>query len=495
MKLFFLTLISIVLISIPDTNALAAAQKIQVADFTITGAENASELKIVLKNLLSTRIATDDIIAVDSADGVIAKITGSYSSFGKTFSIDASVQSADGETLGQRYAQGESPNDLIPAIGKLAAQLRPLLPAKRPAAPAPAAALPAPVSPASAAANDVNVISKPAEDVVRAAPAAQSVTQQTRIEGTLIGIAPGRVLPGKEREFVVADAKGVYLYRQADSLKKVAEYTIKTGGKILTLDTADVDNDGVLEAYVTVVDREELVSVALAVTDKGFTPISEKLPFFFRTIGLYGQDRKLIAQYAGRGTEDFYGDVRQVVKKGAMYSLGETIKLPKHADIFSFNFFADKDGKKLTAYIDRDRVLHIANETGKELWKGADHVGGSETYFLRDEQQIQNISLDRYRWRFIEQRITISPEAEIIVPQNSGTLSIGNQRSYSKNSVSAFVWNGASLEERWHTTESPNYLADYFLDSERKELVMLEQTQKEGIFTKGASVIVTKKIK
>ena len=472
MKLFLLILISIVLISTPDSNAQAASRKIQIADFTVTGAENAGDLKTVLKNLLSTRIAKDDIIAVDSADGVIARITGSYSSFGKTFSIDATVKSSDGETLGQRYVQGESPNDLIPAIGKLAEQLRPLLPAKFQAVTAPAATLPAQV-----------------------APVAQPVTQQTRIEGTLIGIAPGRVLSGKEREFVVADAKRVYLYRQTDSLKKIAEYALKTEGKILAVDTADADNDGILEAYLTVVDREELVSVALTVTEQGFTPIAEKLPFFFRAFSLYGKNRKLIAQYAGRGSEDYYGDVRQVVKKGAAYSLGETIKLPKHADIFSFNFFADKDGKQLTAYIDRDRVLHIADEAGKDLWKGADHVGGSETYFLRDEQQIQNISLDRYRWRFIEQRIVISPEGEIIVPQNSGTLSIGNQRSYSKNSVAAFVWNGASLEERWRTAEDPNYLADYFVDTELKELVMLVQTQKEGVFSKGTSVIVTKKIK
>jgi hypothetical protein len=334
-----------------------------------------------------------------------------------------------------------------------------------------------------------------AEDVVRVAPVSQPVQQQTRIEGALIGIAPGRTLPGNEREFVVADATRVYLYRQTESLKKVAEYALKTEGKILTIDTADVDNDGVLEVYVTVVDREGLVSLALAVTGQGFTPIADKLPFFFRAVGLYRHNRKLVAQYAGRGADDFYGEVCQVVKKGALYSLGEPIKLPKQAHIFSFNFFSDSKGKQRTAYIDRDRELHITDETGKEMWKGADRFGGSEMYFLRDEQQTQNISLDRYRWRFIEQRIMISPEAEIVVAQNSGILAIGNNRSFSKNSVIAFAWNGASLEERWHTMESPNYLADYFLDAEHKELVLLEQTQKEGLFSKGASVIVTKKIK
>ncbi len=492
MKPSHLVLVIVLVFNVPVGNALAAAQKIQVEEFTVTGTENAADMKTVLKNLLSSRIASDDVIVVDSADGVIAKITASYSSFGKTFSVDASVKNSAGEMLGQRYVQGESPNDLIPALGKLADQLRPLLPVKHPAVPAPAAALMAPIVPVSAVATGLHVTPDPA---VQVDPVTQPVVQQTRIEGTLIGIAPGRPLPGKEREFVVADARGVYLYRQTDSLKKIAEYVIKTEGKILAVDTADVDNDGVLEAYVTVVDREELVSFALTVTEQGFTPIADRLPFFFRAVGLYGQNRKLIAQHAGRGTEDFYGDVRLVVKRGAAYSLGESIKLPKHADIFSFNFFIDREGKQRTAYIDRDRVLHVTDEAGKELWKSADHVGGSETYFLRDEQQIQNIALDRYRWRFIEQRIIISPEGELIVPQNGGTLSVGNHRSYNKNSVTAFSWNGVSLEERWHTMESPNYLADYFIDSERKELVMLEQTQKEGVFSKGASTIITKKIK
>lgn len=479
MKRYILILIAVAFFHVAVGNVMAAPHKVQVTEFTVTGSENAQEMKHLLKNLLSSRIAAGGILVVDDADGVIARITGGYSSFGTVFSIDASVKNARGELLGQRYVQGESQNELIPAIGRLADQLRALLPV-----PLPSAVAPVPVA-----------VPTPAEDIVRIAPSSQPVTQQTRIEGTLIGIAPGRKLPGNEREFVVADATRVYLYRQTETLKKVAEYALATEGKILSVDTADVDNDGVLEVYVTVMDREELVSVALAVTESGFTPIAVKLPYFFRAVGLYGQNRKLFAQYAGRGTEDFYGDVCQVVKKGAVYSLGEPIKLPKHAHIFSFNMFADGEGKQRTAYIDGNGKLHIADGLGKELWKGGDRFGGSEMFFLRDEQQMQNVSLDRYRWSFIEQRIIITPEGEIIVPQNSGLLSIGNNRSFSKNTVKGFAWNGAALEEQWHTNESSSYLADYFYDVERKEVVSLEHTQKEGVFSKGASAIFTKKIK
>jgi hypothetical protein len=177
-----------------------------------------------------------------------------------------------------------------------------------------------------------------------------------------------------------------------------------------------------------------------------------------------------------------------------VYSLGEPVKLPKRGQIFSFNTYTLPGGKQHTVYIDGDGQLRITDDTGKEIWKGNDRFGGSEVFFLRDEQQMQNLAMDRYRWRFLEQRVVITPEGEIIIPKNSGLLAIGNNRAYSKSMVTGFVWNGANLEERWHTKESPNYLADYFYDTEHKELVLLEHAQKEGLFSKGASVIVTRKI-
>jgi hypothetical protein len=58
----------------------------------------------------------------------------------------------------------------------------------------------------------------------------------------------------------------------------------------------------------------------------------------------------------------------------------------------------------------------------------------------------------------------------------------------------AFRWNGAALDEVWHTKESQNYLADYYYDAVLKELVMLEVVKKEGLLDKGASTIAVKKV-
>jgi hypothetical protein len=320
------------------------------------------------------------------------------------------------------------------------------------------------------------------------------VAQLTRIEGEMIGLAPGRKLSGGEREFVLADKKKVYLYRQGTGLTKSAEYLLKGEGAILSLDSADIDRDGQLEVYVTVMDQEVLVSQVLAVTDQGFSVLADRLPYYFRAIALNGGERSVVAQEIGKEKEDFYGPVRRVVKKGSSFTTGEAIKLPKQVNLYSFNQFTAADGKRQYIIFDADGNLRILSEAGEELWKGSDRYGGSEVYFKRDEQQMQNLAMDRYRWRFLEQRIEVTAAEELIVPRNSGFMDFGNSRAYSKNSLFGFVWNGASLDERWHTKESPNYLADFFFDAERKELVLLEQVKKDKLFGKGASTITTKKI-
>lgn len=499
-KLFVL----LMLLSIFVGSAAAESLKVKVSEFSVTGAANKDELKSALPALLSSRLSGEGIAIVDSSADL--QLLGSYTAFGSTFSIDAVLKDSSGATAGRSFVQGKGADDLIPALGKLAGQLSTVIKGIAPkpaavaaAAPKAAVLMPAavPVAVATApvpVATRGDVVAVQGGDVVRNAPAGGQVSRQTRIEGLMRGIAPVKTLANGVREFVLASENRVYLYRKGESLEKIAEYQIKGGGQILAVDTADADGDGVLEAYLTIMDREELKSLALAIGESGFTTIAERLRYYFRAQSVSGGAVQLFGQEIGKEKEDFYGAVRRVVKNGSKYTLGEAVKLPAYANIFSFNRFKSADGAMYTVVIDGDGNLRIIDETGKELWKGSERFGGSEVYFLRDEQQMQPISDSRYRWRFIEQRIVVAPNGEIIVPRNSGMFVLGNNRSYSKNSIFAFSWNGASIDERWHTRESQNYLADYYYDTERKELVLLEQVQKSGFLNKGASAVSIKKV-
>jgi hypothetical protein len=474
------------LLSLVSANSATAGQmRAHVQEFIVTGAQNKDELKGTLQTLFASRINGDVVKVVDAA-GADVVITGNYTLLGKIFSIDAVARDSKGTLLTRTFVQGEGEDDLIPAIGRLAQQLQQEL-AKLNVATASPAPAPAPAKVLPAAVVFPGVTSP---EIVKAAPPGATLT---RLSGALVGIAPARQLANGERELVVAGRKQLRLYRQGKELRQLAEITFPGDTFVLGVDTADLDGDGVFEAYVTLMSGESLVSQVWGVADAGFTKLAEKLPYYFRAIALDGGARRLYAQQISSDT-DFYGNVFEVVKKGSAYELVNPIKLPRHGNIYNFNRFTGADGRKLLVLIDSDGYLRVHDEGGELLWTSGDRYGGSALYFKRDEQQMQPISTDRYRWRFLEQRLMVTGQGELIVPRNSGLFSIGNNRAYSRNSIFAFRWNGAALDEVWHTKESQNYLADYYYDAVLKELVMLEVVKKEGLLDKGASTIAVKKV-
>ena len=62
------------------------------------------------------------------------------------------------------------------------------------------------------------------------------------------------------RELFVVDDHVLRLYHQEAELKLVAEVTFSAAEKILGIDTADLDGDGIPEAYLTIMDGETLAS-------------------------------------------------------------------------------------------------------------------------------------------------------------------------------------------------------------------------------------------
>ena len=222
--------------------------KTYVAPFSVSGAAEKEELKTTMQGLLASRLNQERIQLVDSQAGAELVVAGSLAVFGKVFSIDALVKSVDGRMFVKSFEQGEGMDDLIPAMGRLAQKIDREL-AKYTPAPAlpPAAQSPLPA---------------PALVTLPAAPnAAQDVLTIPSLEGVFIGISLGRKRPTGEREVFLAGERVVrsYLWKGSE-LTLVAEVAVQEPGKILGIDSADLDGDGVPEIYLTVMDREILVS-------------------------------------------------------------------------------------------------------------------------------------------------------------------------------------------------------------------------------------------
>jgi hypothetical protein len=220
--------------------------------------------------------------------------------------------------------------------------------------------------------------------------------------------------------------------------------------------------------------------------------IDENLPYLFRSVTTQFK-KTLYAQELDRNG-NYYGDMFVVIKKGAGYGKADPVKLPRGFNIYNSRAILLDKGKHGLAGINSSGYLVVYDENQKELWRSSDKYGGSETFFTKNTPQDVSISGSTIRKVFLEQRIIQTTSGAILVPQNDGSFIIGDNRSYSKNSVYSFRWNGVSLEENWHTKLSQNYLVDYSFDEAAKELLVLEVVKKEGIFDKGASAVAIKKV-
>jgi hypothetical protein len=469
--------------------ASAAQVRAFVAEFSISAPEP-GDLKITLKRLLASRLSGDGIATMDTASEADVIVSGSYTQLGKMFSIDAVVKTTAGTTLTSAFEQGDSQDSLIPAVGKISAKLRAEILKVRPqsSVPVAASAPPAVSSPAiasPAAPNPATVTAAPAPEpeIIRAAPSTSSWMSQ-RITGAQRSLAPA----GAEREYFIADGSTLRLYRQDKVLTLVAEAEIPGRCNLISVDSFSPDSGGKTMAVVTIMDGEDPSSRIYTVEKNKLQLVAKDLPYLFRTLALNGGPVKLYAQQVGR-IEDYYGDLYEASFTDGSIKLKNPIKLPHNANIFNFNTFRDQSGATYSTVFSDSGYLIIYSDKGEELWRTSVKLGGSETYFLRRDSDTERTTGVPFRPRFIDQRISVTENGEIIVPQNGGFFVVGNSRSYSKYSVVSFTWNGSSLEEHWRTAQSPNYLADYFYRPGTKELVMLEVVQEAGPFSKGGSAL------
>ncbi len=476
--------------------AQADPVKTYVTEFSVSGVQGRDDLKVVLQGVLASRLNSEQIQLVESRDKAELIVTGSYARFGKIFSLDVLIKNMVSNKLTRVFEQGEGEDDLLPAVGRLGAKVDREL-AKYAVQPQPdLAAKPVVTAPVVAPKKSYQIV--PGNSVVNGPAAYQLRSDEGSksnpgnwtsppITGVFTGIAMGRTLVGGEREIFVAGERSIRYYQKGAELKLVAEATIPNPAKILAIDMADLDNDGVPELYVTIYDRETLISRVYLPKVNGLELLAENLPWFFRGIGQDFKARVVYGQEMVSGGR-FSKTVAELGKSGKTYSAKKQIKMPRSGFVFNFNKLGSSD-KSSIVVLDEDGYLVVSSPEGEEAWKSAIKYGGSESHFKVESPEQRRSPGDEFQWTFLEQRIVVTSDGTLLVPHNEGLFNVGNSRSYTKYTIHALQWNGSSMQEKWHTRQNQSYLADFAYDATAKELILLEVVQKADMFSKGKTVI------
>jgi len=495
MKKFF-AIFSFLALFIAVNNVQAAQIKVFVSEMNAIGVPNRDEMKSTLQVLLSSRLNSDKIMAVGSQAEADVLVSGTYIAIGKVFSIDAMARTVSGKTITRAFVQGDTGEELIPVVGKLADKLSVELAKVTASTPMTStAAIPSVPVKSDFIKPEISASSSAKSEFIKPQDSALNTAGNwlsKRLDGASNLMATGKTLSDGSREVFLAEEKRLTYYHQGNEMKLVAQTVLGNGYNIISLDTVEVA-DGTTEIYLTVIRNGELASQAWQVKGDKLQMVAENLPWFFRSFSLAGGSKKLYVQAMSRNA-DFFGDVHEAIRSGSKISFKKSIKIPNNGNIYTFNQFKTVDGKNYTLLINPDGYLIVYDQDLKELWRSNDKFGGSELYFQKDDSDNIRITGDKFRWIFMNMRIQVSSKGDILVGKNDGFWVMGNARSYKKGLVYNFSWNGSSLDEKWHTKETQNYMPDYYYDEARNELLMLQTVQRPGILTNGASSLSIKKV-
>lgn len=481
------------LLAIP---AFASPLKVFVADMNAVGAANRDEMKTTLQTLLASRLNSDQIMSVASAAEADVIVSGTYVAIGKVFSVDALAKTSAGKSVARSFVQGESQDELIPSIGKLAEKLAVEISRYYPSASsvAPATASTAVLSQNKDIIRNEQVRPATTSEFIKPKEYEQGSTGgwiSKRLPGASNLMALGAPLPDGARQIFLAEDRRISYYRQSQEMTLVTETELGLNEKIVSLD-ALITATGT-ELYVSVIRSDELSSQVWQLQGDRLVKKADRLPYFFRVFSLAGAPAKLYAQSMGRDS-DFFGDVYEASLSGSSVSLGKAIKMPRFANIYTFNQFADASGTVFTVALNPDNYLVVYDQAQTELWRSNDKFGGSELYFQKEDPDNVRVTGDKFRWIFMNQRIQVTSRNEVLIGKNDGFWVLGNARSYKKGAVYCLLWNGSSLEEKWRTRDTQNYMPDYNYDETRNELLLLQTVQRPGITVRGASSLAIKKV-
>lgn len=504
--------ILMVLMAVP---AIAAVPlRVYVGEFNAVGVAAKDDTKVVLQSLLASRLSSDKILAVSSANEAEAVVSGTYIAIGKQFNIDAVVKTAAGQTVTRTFVQGEGGQEALFSVsGQLADKLSTEMLKKVEAGAIPrlaqAVALPASVVAATRPVNSEIIRSSAVSqsgdlqrvqqgDIIKPQAFYRGAPKQgeiKRLDGMYNLMAVGPVDASGKRLLFMAQNQSVALLREGDG-RPITGFGLKANQKIVGIDYVDADASGKPELYVTMLTGGELESQIWELQNNKLVKLAEKIPYFFRAIAVAGGPVKLYAQEQGRGEEQYYGDVYEVVRQGKKIVKKTKIPMPRYGNVYSFNQFKHESGELLTVVFSDNNYLIVYDKDQKEMWRSNDAFGGSELFYQVEDLDRFRIYGDKYRWLFMNQRILVTSKQEVLVGKNDGFFVIGNARMYKRGAVYSLYWNGAALEEVWRTKDTQNYMPDFWFDEEKSELLLLQLTQREDVLTraKGATALQIKKV-
>ncbi len=475
--------------------------------------------KKVFSKYAETELTDDLIREMGKELGADYIISGSLTLIGNTLSLDAMAIKASGkEAPIHTVSQGKSAESLIPLLGRMALDFNEKILKREGLSPTVSGFGGTPKYVGSFSMSSQQQEQEPLTEegsnfliVTRESSTKTKLWKSQTFATQITGMAVGDTDGNGNNEIVLIDPHNLWVYRKtSNTLEFLSEFKGKRFSENLTVDVADLNNNGIDEIYVTSWAGHKLDSYVLEYQDGTYKKIASGLSWFLRVQDLPGNGKLLLGQKTSGG-KFFQGDLKKLSWKGSQLSAAESLNIPSGLSIYGF-VQADFDGDGKVETVSYDFSDHLVAHTNKEssgwekVWTSKDYFGGTLNKIERETRTGKTSEDDSspqasINSRILQRDLDGDGEVEVILNRNI-TSKIGRffdkSREYKKGEIVNLTWTGNSLEENWKTKILEGYIADFQIDDIDndgfKDLVITLITQFGGARTKPASHLVSYKL-
>ncbi len=337
---------------------------------------------------------------------------------------------------------------------------------------------------------------------------------------TFKGMAIGDVNGDGVNEIVVIDSSNVMIYQKDGSaLKPLQQISGKNYNNYLSIDVADINENGVKEIIVTSLTRGTLESFVLEWQKGKYVQIASTLRWFLRVMRDSTGSDLLLGQQLGL-EKPFDSPIYEITWDGEQYKAGRKMKIPKGLSIYGLALDTlEKDGTEKVIAFNEDDHLVIYDETDKAIenihvllggakemvWKSEEEFGGSNNVFNPYDriQTTDNVGEQSGKF-FVNPRIVTldtnkNGKKELIVVKNNSVTgrSFRSSMIFISSEIYNLAWDGLGLAENWRTGKINGYVADYQfkdIDNDGQNEVVIALVMSVGIALQEKSVIVAYKL-
>ncbi len=302
---------------------------------------------------------------------------------------------------------------------------------------------------------------------------AEGLWKSSNFDMEITGMSLGDTDGDGKIEIVFISEKEIFVCRYAEGrFGRVAELKERTFYRLLSVDVADINKNGIAEIFVTNINSNySLLSFVLEWDGKEFQRIADNESWYYRVLDIPKQGKILLGQKAGMKSP-FSGGVYELEWSGGQYVAGKQQTLPDKANVYGF-IYGDlfNDGQEKVIAFSPSEYLRITDRGGNEEWESTDMMGGGSVYVefpAEGSASIGNVKeMDRF---YLHPRILLSDtnkdgKNEVIVVENTDMTRrrLARFRMFKSGHISCLEWEKLGLYPKWKTREISGYISDYSL--------------------------------